>query len=67
MIKNKYAAFALFIVLVIAFWNLFDFLYGTFITGKGYSFESGLDGGLPLVVGIIVGYLTILRGKDGAK
>ena len=67
MIKNKYAAFALFIVLVIAFWNLFYFLYGTFITGKGYSFESGLDGGMPLVVGIVVGYLTILRGKDGSK
>jgi hypothetical protein len=67
MIKNKYAAFALFIVLVIAFWNLFDFLYGTFITGKGYSFESCLDGGMPLVVGIVVGYLTILRGKDGSK
>ena len=67
MIKKKDAAFALFIVLVIAFWNLFDFLYGTFIAGKGYSYESGLDGGIPLVVGIVVGYLTILRGKDGAK
>ena len=40
MVKNKYVAFALFVIVFLAFWNLADYLYTTFIT-NGTSFYSG--------------------------
>ena len=40
MIRNKYAAFGLFAALVLVFWNLFDWLYASFVTGSGYSFGA---------------------------
>ena len=36
MIKNKYFGYVLFIVIVIGFFNLFDFIYSEFITRSGY-------------------------------
>ena len=37
MIKNKYLAFGLFVALFLVLWHLLDFLFNTFITGKGFS------------------------------
>jgi len=64
MIKNKYAAYILFIIAFLAFWNLLDYLYSTFITGGSYHFTAGSDMGLPVVVAVAVGYILFLRKKS---
>ena len=64
MIKNKYAAFILFFIAVLFFWNLLDYLYSTFITGSSYQFAMGSDMGLPVVAAVIVGYILFLRKKS---
>ena len=64
MIKNKYIAFALFVVLVIIFWNLLAYLFSTLITGHVYQFSAGNDLGFPLAAAAIMGYLLFLRKKS---
>ena len=61
MIKNKYAAFVLFVVVFLAFWNLADYLYTTFITSGTYHFAAGTDGALPVGIAIVSGYLLFVR------
>ena len=56
MIKNKYVAFVLFVIVFMAFWNLADYLYTTFITNGAYHFTAGADGALPLALAIVSGY-----------
>ena len=63
MIKNKYVAFGLFVVLFFAIWQLLDFLYNTFITKIGYQFSPIIDLTIPLVVSVTIGYLLFLRKK----
>lgn len=63
MIRNKYAAFVLFIIAFLAFWNLLDYLYSTFITGGAYRFAAGSDLGLPAVIAVVSGYILFLRKK----
>lgn len=60
MIKDKNTAYMLFIAAVTIIWTLFDIAYSTLITHSGYSFRPGnlLE---PLLVGIVLGYLLILR------
>lgn len=65
MIKSKYAAFCLFVVLFLVFWNLIDYLYTSFITHGVYHFAAGTDLVTPLTVSILSGYLLYLRkGKE---
>ena len=64
MIKNKYAAFILFIIAFLAVWNLLDFLYTTFITRSAYQFAAGTDLAIPLVVAAVSGYLLFIRNKS---
>ena len=61
MIKNKYIAFVLFVVVFLAFWNLADYLYTTFITRGAYCFAAGRDGAVPVAAAIVSGYLLFLR------
>ena len=61
MIKNKYVAFVLFVVIFLAFWNLADYLYTTFITSGTYHFAAGTDGALPVGIAIVSGYLLFVR------
>ena len=61
MVKNKYVAFVLFVVVFLAFWNLADYLYTTFITSGVYHFTAGTDGALPVGIAIVSGYLLFLR------
>ena len=63
MIKNKVAAFILFIILFLVFWNLVDYLYSIFITGSAYRFTALSDMGLPVVVAAVSGYILFLRKK----
>lgn len=64
MIKNKYVAFGLFVVLFLALWHLLDFLFNTFITGKGYRFLPVIDLVIPLAVSIAMGCVLFLRKKN---
>ena len=61
MIKNKYVAFVLFVVVFLAFWNLADYLYTTFITSGTYHFAAGTDGALPVGIAIVSGYLLFVK------
>ena len=65
MIKNKYVAFVLFVIVFMAFWNLADYLYTTFITNGAYHFTAGADGALPLALAIVSGYLLEKRNSRG--
>ena len=65
MIKNKYVAFGLFVVLFFAFWHLLDFLYNTLITKNGYQFSPIIDLTIPLVAAVTIGYLLFIRKKKG--
>ncbi len=63
MIKNRKAAFGLFVVIFLLFWNLLDFLYAAFITRSGYHFTAGNDMGSPVILAVIIGSLLFLRKK----
>ena len=63
MIKNKYAAFGLFIVLFFGLWQLLDLLYNTFITKIGYQFSPIIDLFVPIAVAAAIGYVLFLRKK----
>ena len=63
MIKNKIVAFGLFVALFLILWHLFDFLFNTFITGKGYQFSPIIDLAVPLAVSVTVGCILFLRKK----
>ncbi len=66
MVKNKYVAFVLYIIAFLAFWNLADYLYTTFLTGGAYHFTAGVDGALPVGIAIVSGYLLFVRkNSDG--
>ena len=56
MIKNKYAAYGLFVILFLVFWNILDCLYTSLITGNSYR-----DLITPLALAAVSGYLLFLR------
>ena len=62
--KNKYVLFGLFLVLFLVFWNLFDYLYATLITGSAYRFTAGTDLVLPVLIAVLNGYFLFLRKKS---
>ena len=64
MIKNKILGYILFIVIVIGFYNLFDYIYSEFITRSSYQFTVAADIALPALVAAIIGYLLFLRKKE---
>lgn len=59
--KRKAFEISLFIILVIGFWNFFEFLYCKFITNSAFSFGVGTNILFPLVIGVFIGYFTIIR------
>ena len=65
--KKIIVLIALFIVLFIGFWNLFDFLYSTLITHSEYQFSVVSDLVLPLVIGAIMGCLLFLPKKSSGE
>ena len=48
----------LFVVIVIGLWNLFDFIWKTWINGSGYHFSASYHILYPLGIGTVV-YLLI--------
>ncbi len=63
MIKNKYLAFGLFIIIFVLFENLLDFLYSVFIIRSAYTFSVSVNLTAPLTIGAVVGYIIFLRKK----
>ena len=63
MIRNRYLAYALYVATFVVFWNLLDYLLGTFLIGSGYRFTVARELVEPLVVGALIGYFAYLRGK----
>ena len=61
MIRNKYVAIVLFVIVFLAFWNLADYLYTTFITSGDYHFTALTDGIIPAAVAIVSGYFLFIR------
>ena len=64
MIKNRYVAFGLFVVLFVLFFNVLDVLYSVWIAGGAYRFSAGLDLGVPLLPGLLIGYVLFLHKKE---
>ena len=64
MLKNRYAAFGLFVVVFVLFFNLLDFMYTAWIAGGAYRFSAGLDLGVPLPLGLLLGYILFLHKKE---
>ena len=48
----------LFVVIVIGLWNLFDFIWKTWINGSGYIFSSTYHILYPLGIGVVI-YLIL--------
>ena len=66
MIKNRLLSVALLVLFCVIFWNAMDYIYTSLITQKGYSFSLFSDVCLPAVIGVTVGFITILRkGHSG--
>ena len=64
MIKNRAVAFAIFVVVFMAFWNLLELLWCTFITKGDYHFSAGSDLGIPFGLALVLGYLLFLRNRS---
>ena len=63
MIRNKYIAYALYVICFAGIWNLLDLAYRHFISGAGASGPfTGL--GIPFVAAALSGYFLIFRRMD---
>ena len=60
MIRNKYVACALYVVLTIVFYNVLDFVHKTFIAGGGYQFTLSMDLITPVLIGVCLYFLTAM-------
>ena len=63
---DKKAAFAIYIVIFMAVWQLLEFLYGRFITGSGFQFSVMSNIVFPLVLAAVTGYFAVMK-KDGGN
>lgn len=66
MKKSDFISIGLLALFCVVFWNLLDFIYTVLIRGGAYSFSAFNDICLPVVIGVTVGYITVLRrGRSG--
>lgn len=59
---NKYLKLAVVSLLVVVLYNIFDYVFSTFITHNGYQFTAGSIG-IPAAVAIVMN-LSILKETD---
>jgi ABC-type Na+ efflux pump permease subunit len=65
MIRNKYVALVLFIILCIALWNVAQYLWASFISKEVWVFATGRDLVKPAVASACVGYvLFVMRANN---
>lgn len=68
MLKKRILTGVIGTALVFGFWTLFDFLYSTYITRSGFTFEVGSNLITPLAVGIVMFFVLIpMYDKDMKK
>lgn len=60
MIKNRYVAFAIFVILFLILWNVFEYLTGR-MAEDGFSLMTNIL--FPLIVASLCGYVTYLKGN----
>ena len=63
MIKNKYVAFVVFVVLFLIIWNALQYFMGKF--ENGYDVNNNIL--MPLVVSVACAYVTYLRDDPFKK
>ncbi len=63
MIRNRYAALALFAVLVVVVWDLLDYLYTTVIAGQAFVFSAAANVFIPLACALAVGYILFFLNR----
>ena len=61
---NKKKAYAIFVIMMLIFWDLIDFTFQVLVEKKTYVFSAGQNLIMPLVMAGVLGYLLILRRKD---
>ena len=64
---DKKAAFAIYIVIFMAVWQLLEFLYGRFITGSGFQFSVMSNIVFPLILAAVTGYFAVMKKDGGSK
>ena len=64
MIKNKYAALVIFIILCIAMWNVAQYLWATMISKEIWAPVVGRDFIKPGVAAACVGYVLFFLGNN---
>ena len=60
MIKNKYVALVLFVILVVAIWNVAQYIWHDLVSKDVWTFAVGYDVIRPGVVGAAVGYVLFI-------
>lgn len=60
--NDKWVTMAISAVVFVAVWNLFDYLFATFVSGEGYHFSAFTSILLPAIVGVVVD-LVVERGR----
>ena len=65
--SNKYLKFIVFIILVIAFDNLFDLLFCIIFTRSEYGFDIFENMFIPLLVGGIIGCTMMFRDSKKSE
>ena len=66
MIKNKYVAFVLYVVLLTAFCAALDWLYTVYFTHSAFQFSADRDLWMPMLLGTATGWVYYLR-DNGRK
>ena len=67
-IKKKMISSAVAVIVIFGVWTLLDYLYSTFISRSGFSFDVGSNLIAPLVIGVLVVCVLIpMYDKDMDK
>ena len=61
--ENKYIQFAVFVVFVVIFWNIYEIFISKMLTHADYAFNFMRDITQPLLFGTVLGYLFYLRRR----
>ena len=63
MTKKQILSLVIYIICFILMWNLLDFLFNTFVTGKGYTFALSTDMLAPLTLMVLIQIVQMRREK----
>lgn len=67
MLKHKGLIYVLFVICVIIVYNVLDYFYVKYISETIFSIEVETNILIPLITGLVSGYLLFLRDKKPKK